>query len=170
MKQETSKKIDNVIQKVFEYFENIKQDPEFIGICEEMKNTGIAEHEHLSLALVVNLFDEKKGGTLDLYASGMQTNGGQYQKFEGGDTFEKFILNGEIEVVTNGKCPNCYNDWDFKLNSITCPTCSVSIGKEVKYLIDNDVCPSCDQGEVTRQNPKCDKCGYMVDQNTASWG
>ncbi|MEX0670350.1 MAG: hypothetical protein WD060_07840 [Pirellulales bacterium] len=39
-----------------------------------------------------------------------------------------------------------------------------------KVLLDSDVCPHCDEGRVTSENPTCDRCGYRVDPDMVSWG
>jgi hypothetical protein len=36
--------------------------------------------------------------------------------------------------------------------------------------LDSDLCPFCEMGHVSMQNPICDDCGYEVDLSMVTWG
>ena len=45
-----------------------------------------------------------------------------------GETFDKFLLDGDIVCVPNSKCPRCYEDWDFKSVNSECVSCGLAFG------------------------------------------
>ena len=58
----------------------------------------------------------------------------------------------------------------MKLEQPTCSTCGYEMGKQIKQLLDNDLCPFCEDGNITLANPKCQKCGYKVNPAFIAWG
>jgi hypothetical protein len=44
------------------------------------------------------------------------------------------------------------------------------MGNQVKLLLDNDLCPFCEDGEITLVNPQCQKCDYEVNPEFIAWG
>ena len=44
------------------------------------------------------------------------------------------------------------------------------MGREVKLLLDTDVCPFCEEGKVSLTAPVCDKCGQRIDPGIVVWG
>ncbi len=44
------------------------------------------------------------------------------------------------------------------------------MGKEIKLLLDSDVCPFCGDGTVTVSKPVCNQCGFKIDPSTVVWG
>jgi hypothetical protein len=44
------------------------------------------------------------------------------------------------------------------------------MGREVKLLLDNDVCPFCEEGKVSLTIPACAKCGQRIDPGIVVWG
>jgi hypothetical protein len=40
----------------------------------------------------------------------------------------------------------------------------------VKILLDTDVYPNCDEGEVSVSHPRCRKCGSEVELSQVTWG
>jgi hypothetical protein len=87
------------------------------------------------------------------------------------DTFaQKYLVNGEMCTVPEPFCPNCWGEWRCKCNYEKCPHCGYELGKEVKYLLDNDHCPACQAGTVTSDNPVCTDCGYLIEPDKVVWG
>ena len=60
--------------------------------------------------------------------------------------------------------------WDFKLNHPSCSECGATMGREVKLLLDTDVCPFCEEGKVSLTVPVCAKCGQRIDPGIVVWG
>jgi hypothetical protein len=44
------------------------------------------------------------------------------------------------------------------------------MGREVKLLLDTDVCPFCEEGKVSLIAPVRDRCGQKIDHGTEIWG
>jgi predicted RNA-binding Zn-ribbon protein involved in translation (DUF1610 family) len=51
-----------------------------------------------------------------------------------------------------------------------CTHCGAQLGMNVKVLLDTDLCPSCEDGEVSMSQLTCPKCGYEVDPSFVTWG
>ena len=73
-------------------------------------------------------------------------------------------------IVPHDYCPKCWDRWDFKWKNPSCGHCGATLGKEVKILLDTDICPYCELGNVTAAKPTCDRCGYQVDSSAVVWG
>lgn len=58
----------------------------------------------------------------------------------------------------------------FKFEQPTCPSCSLTLGKDCKVLLDSDRCPHCDEGTLTMDKAACDRCGFEVDPDFVTWG
>ena len=171
MNPQVAEKVNALADKAHDFFEEVKKSDAFKALVTEMKNIGQDPSEFISLGLELKLFNTQKEGQLDIYSSGMQSNGeGEPSPYQGGETFEKFLLHGDIQVVPNGKCPQCYQAWDFKDMSPSCSNCAIELGPKLKYLIDSDHCPNCEGGTVTRSQPSCDKCDYVADPKRVTWG
>jgi len=88
----------------------------------------------------------------------------------GDSTLQRYVVNGDIIKVTHNYCPHCWEEWDFKLRNPTCSHCNYSLGNEIKLLLDTDVCPHCENGKISMNNPKCDQCGFVVSTDIVVWG
>jgi NAD-dependent SIR2 family protein deacetylase len=80
------------------------------------------------------------------------------------------VVDGDIQTVPDDRCPKCYGVWDFKLDHRSCSKCGATLGREVKLLLDADVCPFCEKGKVSLTVPTCDKCGQQIDPDIVVWG
>lgn len=171
MNPNTARNIDALADKAHDFFEKVKASDAFKALVTEMKDLGQDSNEFVSLGLELKLFNNDKEGLLEIYSSGMQSNGeGDPSPYQGGEAFEKFLLHGDIQVVPNGKCPQCYQAWDFKSSSNSCSNCAIELGQKLKYMIDSDQCPNCEDGKVTRNQPSCTKCDYVADPKVVTWG
>jgi Zn-finger nucleic acid-binding protein len=125
----------------------------------------------VNLNVSVEVFDAERTNPLPLLNMGLSTSKGEppYKTY-GDSTPQKYVVNGEIQVVPHDHCPKCYGIWDFKLEHPTCSACGAAMGREVKLLLDTDVCPFCEQGKISLTDPLCDKCGHQIDPGTVVWG
>ena len=125
----------------------------------------------MNLNVCVDVFDAERSGALPLLNVGLSTSKGKppYKTY-GDSTPQKYVVNGEIHVVPHDRCPKCYGMWDFKLKHPSCSECGATIGREVKLLLDTDVCPFCEEGTVSLTRPVCEKCGQQIDPGTVVWG
>jgi hypothetical protein len=125
----------------------------------------------VNLHLTVDVFDPERSNALPLLTIGLATAEGKAPyKTTGDSTPQKYLVDGEIEVVPHDRCPKCYGLWDFKLNHPSCSECGATMGREVKLLLDNDVCPFCEEGKVSLAVPVCGKCGKQIDPGVVAWG
>jgi hypothetical protein len=143
------------------------------AIRQELKEAskGLPENYSVSLKISVVVFDSERERELPLLQTGLTTSAGKEPyAFTGDSTEHRYIVDGKICVVPHDHCPNCWGVWDFKFKNETCPNCTFSLGKEVKLLLDENICPNCEQGKVTRTNPVCTKCKYEIDLSKVVWG
>ena len=131
----------------------------------------VGPHYSVNLNVSVDVFDAERSNALPLLNVGLSTSKGKppYKTF-GDSTPQKYVVDGEIQVVPHDRCPKCYGSWDFKLNHPTCSECGATMGREVKLLLDTDVCPFCEEGKVSLTVPICDKCGQRIDPGVVVWG
>ena len=119
----------------------------------------------------VDVFDAERSHSLPLLTTGLSTsNGKPPYKTCGDSTPQKYVVNGEIQIVPHDHCPKCYGVWDFKLDHPSCSGCGATMRQEVKLLLDTDVCPFCEEGKVSMSAPTCDKCGHRIDPSVVVWG
>lgn len=149
-------------------------DSESFGpIAEALKRISHALGSRYSVDLTISLevFDREKKKTLPLMTVGYaSSDDGEPYRTREDCSFHRYALRGEIQVVPHDRCPNCWGEWDFKFKHRTCPECGVTLGSEVKVLLDTDVCPNCEEGHVSMENPICPKCGFEIDPKTVVWG
>jgi hypothetical protein len=125
----------------------------------------------VNLNVCVDIFDAERSNALPLLNVGLSTSKGEppYKTF-GDSTAQKYVVDGEIQVVPHDRCPRCYGVWDFKLMHTSCSECGAILGREVKLLLDTDVCPFCEEGAVSMNIPTCAKCGQRIDPGVVVWG
>jgi len=125
----------------------------------------------VGLNIVVDVFDQQREKSLPLLTTGLAASDGKEPYRAWGDSSpQRYIVEGEMLVVPHDYCPKCWDSWDFKWKFPTCGHCGAALGKEVKILLDTDVCPYCEKGKVTAAKPTCDRCGYQVDSSAVVWG
>ena len=125
----------------------------------------------VNLNVCVDVFDAERSHALHLLSVGLSaTKGETPHKTFGDSTPQKYVVDGEIQVVPHDRCPECYGLWDFKLNHPSCSECGATMGREVKLLLDTDVCPFCEEGKVSLTVPVCDKCGQRIEPGVVVWG
>jgi ribosomal protein L37E len=132
----------------------------------------ISPRYSVNLNVIVEVFDPGRGThALPLLTTGLSTSEGKTPYRTCGDsTVEKYVSEGEIQVVPHDRCPRCYGLWDFKFKNSACSTCGATLGRDVKLLLDTDVCPYCEEGKVSMTNPVCDRCGHRVDPGIVTGG
>jgi hypothetical protein len=125
----------------------------------------------VNLNVCVDVFDAERSNALPLLNVGLSTSKGNApHKTYGDSTPQKYVVEGEIQVVPHDRCPKCYGVWDFKLTHPGCSGCGATLGREVKLLLDTDVCPFCEEGAVSLTAPVCDKCGQQIYPGIVVWG
>jgi hypothetical protein len=125
----------------------------------------------VNLNVSVDVFDPDRSDALPLLTTGLSTSQGKppYKTY-GDSTPHRYVVEGEIQVVPHDRCPRCHGSWDFKLTHPSCSVCDAALGREVKLLIYTDVCPFCEEGKVSLNEPRCDRCGQRIDPGWVAWG
>lgn len=84
----------------------------------------VGPHYTVNLNVCVDVFDAERSHPLPLLNVGLSTSKGEtpYKTF-GDSSPQKYVVNGEIQVVPHDHCPKCYGMWDFKLNHPSCSEC-----------------------------------------------
>ena len=154
-------------------FDELHKTGELDGILAQLKEVVSQLPEDLSVSfdIQLNVFDNDREMGIALLRTGFNCHGGDdpYRHY-GDSSVQKYSVNGEMCIVPDDYCPHCWEVWGFKFEQSTCPGCGYELGKEVKHLIDDDICPWCQEGKVTMSNPVCDSCGHEVDPRQVIWG
>jgi hypothetical protein len=171
MDQPTSAAIDPIVRQLADAIDPVLDGAavaEARRLIEELSQT-LGKSYSVSLKVTVEVFDGAK--TLPVLQTGLTSAKGR-PAFRTHDDYslERYLVNGEIRVVPQDRCPRCWATWDLKTESRSCGGCGLRMGVECRILIDSDVCPSCEKGRVTMASPVCDRCGYRVDLSLVAWG
>ena len=125
----------------------------------------------ISIDIKVNIFDSEKEAQISILNTGFNAHSNEKPyRYYGDSSIQKYFVEGEISVVPHNYCPHCWGEWDFKFRHPVCPECNCELGKQVKYLLDDDICPMCQKGTVKIDNPICNECGFEVDAQKVVWG
>jgi hypothetical protein len=125
----------------------------------------------VSLDVSVQVCDQDGERALPLLTTGLAVSAGQEPYRTWGDSSpQRYIVDGQIQVVPHDRCPKCWEVWDFKFKNRSCSECGLTLGEDCKILLDTDVCPHCEKGKVSLSKPTCDQCGYKVDLSAVTWG
>lgn len=172
MKDSEFKILDPVAEKISENISELISSDKFNEIKELLRETIKQMPENYSLSLNIDfaVFDNKKERSIKLLQTGIWTSGGEPYQHYGDSAPVKYMVDGEMCIVPEEYCPHCWGDWGFKFKNTTCNSCGYELGKQVKYLLDDDTCPHCQDGTVTISNPVCNKCGYKVEKDKVVWG
>ena len=161
--------VSEAINTKFEQMVNIGEFTEIKQLLEEAVND-LPESYSLNLNVEFSVFDNEQQKTIKLLQTGLTTSGGEPYQHSADTDQQKYIVDGEMCIVPEEFCPNCWGDWMFKFKHNKCKSCEYELGKQVKYLLDDDICPMCQVGTVTINNPVCSDCGYEVESEKVMWG
>ena len=151
MKESEFKSLDSLADAVDEQCDRWFASPEFAALEAALRNASAALPPTYSVAINVELlvFDEDREQSLSLLTTGVNTSQGK------GPAARRATLRfigtsweGRFCELPHDRCPHCWKEWDFKLQHPTCPSCGYSLGKEVKLLLDRDICPHCERGSL----------------------
>lgn len=132
---------------------------------------GLGSQHSVDLSVRLEIFDREKERTLSLINSGYSCgNDGQPYRTHSDSSHQRYAVEGKIQTVPHDRCPKCWGEWDFKFTHTSCAECGATLGDDVKVLLDKDICPHCEEGRITIDNPTCSKCGFEVDSNFVTWG
>jgi hypothetical protein len=173
MKESEFRSLDPLADALNEQCDRWFAAPEFAALQAAIRKASAALPPTYSVAINVELlvFDVDREQSLSLLTTGVNTSQGQAPYRTTGDSsIHRYIVGGEICEVPHDRCPHCWKDWDFKLQNPTCPSCGYSLGKEVKLLLDRDICPYCERGRLSTQQLTCSECDFRIDPSYVAWG
>ena len=125
----------------------------------------------VDLNVIVQAFSSPELRALPLVQIGLSSNNGDTPYGHSADcTPQRYIVDGEIQVVPRDRCPKCWEDWMNKFEYPICEHCETRLGKDCKVLLDSDLCPFCEAGHVSMQNHVCDDCGSEINLTMVTWG
>ena len=162
-------KVDKIATLVDQKLESAS----FKDVRDALQRLGEALGPRYSAAMkvTVEVFDSEESRTMPLLTTGFSTSDAKppYRIWEDSSP-QRYLVNGEIQVVPNDRCPKCWESWMFKFEHRNCPFCGIDLGKNCRVLLDSDVCPNCEEGHVSVHQLDCSKCGFKVDPDVISWG
>lgn len=165
--------LDPVADLVNDTFEGLEKQGAFDEILRRLRTviSELPDGYSVSFDIQLNILDASRQQSLSLLTTGFNTLKGKEPYRHYGDTApQKYLVDGEMCIVPDNFCPHCWGEWGFKFQNPVCPQCGYELGKQVKYLLDNDQCPYCQKGTVSVDRPKCSACGFEVDGKTIAWG
>ena len=173
MDRSTFESADLVVDEIANKLDELLDSDQFsaIRIALARLSETVGPRYSANLIVSVDVFDTERSHGLPLLTLGLSTSKGEPPHNTYGDsTPQKYVVDGEIQVVPHDRCPKCYSVWDFKLTHPSCSECDARMGREVKLLLDTDLCPFCEEGKVSMTVPVCDKCGQRIDPSNVVWG
>lgn len=161
--------VDKVADAIDELLNSEVAEPLKKALAALCKSAG--KRYSAGLRIAVDIFDRdaERGMSLLNTGLGVSDTGETYRTW-GDSTPQRYITDGEIQVVPHDHCPRCWGEWDFKFENRVCRHCGAIMGEHVKLLLDSDVCPHCEAGKITASSPKCEECGFEVDPKVVVWG
>ena len=134
-------------------------------------SSALGERYSVSLNVIVEVFDRERVAVLPILNTGLSTSeGGEPFQTWGDASPQRYIVDGQIQVVPHDRCPKCWEAWAFKIENRGCPHCDATLGGNCKILLDSDNCPHCELGTVSMAEPTCDRCGFKADPTIVAWG
>ena len=173
MQEKEFDKLDELAEMVNSKIHKLYEDGTFSEISKKIKDISqdIEENYSISVDFQVNLFDTSKEKSLRFLTIGISSSRNNDPYIAYGDASPcRYLVDGNIKKVPHDFCPNCWGEWGFKFKHNTCSEGGYELGKQVKYLLDTDTCPYCQEGKITIDKPTCDECGFEVDNKKVVWG
>jgi hypothetical protein len=173
MDRESFESADPIIEQIAEMIDGVLDSAQVLEIRQSLVrlSEAVGPRYSVNLNVCVELFDPERSHPLPLLPTGISTSKGEGPYRTSCDsTPQQYLVEGEILIVPHDRCPRCYGIWDFKFKNRSCRECKATLGKEVKILLDTDICPYCEKGKVSLSSPVCDKCGFRIDPKLVDWG
>lgn len=173
MKDTDFKLLDPLADSINDKFEELHRAGAFEDILQKLKDAvgQLPDTYSINFGVTMNVFDTDKEKGLSLLTTGFNASiGHDPYRCYGDSSAQKYLVDGQMCTVPDEFCPHCWGPWVFKFKHPACPECGYELGKQVKYLLDRDVCPYCQEGKITIDSPTCDKCGFRVDAQKVVWG
>lgn len=78
-----------------------------------------------AMKVTVEVFESEASRTMPLLTTGCSTSDAKppYRIWEDSSS-QRYVVNGEIQVVPNDRCPKCWESWMFTFEHRSCPSWS----------------------------------------------
>jgi hypothetical protein len=172
MKQSEFRQLEPTVNKIQDIIDEMLNTGHFTDVKELLTDAigELPDNYSLNLNIDFSVFDNQREKDIKLLQTGLTTSEGEAYQHSADTSPLKYMVDGEMCIVPEEFCPHCWGEWQFKFKHTTCPECSYELGKQVKYFLDDDTCPYCQEGTVTINNPVCDSCEEEVDPQKVVWG
>ena len=173
MDRSTFEAADPLVDEIAELTDKVLTSGELARLREALTRLGatVGDRYTVNLSVVVDVFDRDKERCLPLLNTGLSTSEGKEPYRTYGDSSpQRYVVDGEMQVVPHDRCPKCWNVWDFKWKNHSCLHCDATLGENCKILLDTDTCPNCEESTVSMTKPICDKCGFHINPDFVVWG
>ena len=173
MDKSTFEAVDPLINEIAELTDKVLASDELARLREALTRLGatLDEQYAVNLSVVVDISDRDKQRYLPLLNTGLSTSEGDEPYRTYGDSSpQRYVVDGEMQVVPHDRCPQCWNAWEFKWQNHSCPHCDATLGENCMILLDTDTCPNCEKSTVSMAKPICDRCGFRINPAFVVWG
>lgn len=163
----------DLAESLFTELQRLYREKRLVKVEEKLKeiSAGLPKGYSVTVNFSVEVFDETREKSLKTTDAGITcTDGIPPYLSTNESTPAKYIVDGVIMKVPHDHCPNCWSRWGFKSRIQECKECGYRMGKEIKLLLDTDICPFCENSKISYAHPLCEKCGFVADKNIIVWG
>jgi len=166
------KMLDKVADTICDKFDDLHMAGVFSEIFEQLQTVAgrLPGTFYVNFNVELIVFDTKRERSRSLLSTGFTTGEEKPYRASKDSSTQRYVVEGDICTVPEDYFPHCWAEWSFKIKNPTCPTCGYKLDKQVKLLIDDDICPWCEEGTVSINNPVCTDCGYRIERDTIIWG
>jgi len=133
-------------------------------------NKAIGDRYSVSFSVTLEISDRDRAAALPVLNTGLSLSedGVAFQTW--GDALpQRYVVEGQVQVVPNDRCPKCWEVWAAKFEKLGCPSCDATLGGNCKILLDSGICPNCELGTVAVDEPKCAQCGFEAAPELVVW-
>ena len=164
--------LEPIAETINAKFDKLLEAGEFDGLKDMLRQAidKLPDSYSLDFNIELSVSDANREKSIRLLQTGLTTSDGEPCQISIDKTREKYWVDGDICIVPEDFCPNCWGNWTFKFGRNKCSHCNYKLGKEVRYFLDDHICPMCQNGKMTVKNPICDECGYEVEKDKVVWG
>lgn len=173
MDQRTWEQVEPQLTEMSSELQRLLASPEAAKLRDMLAKVSrtMPRHHSANLKCVLEIIDSQREKSLPVLT--IQTGASELGEVFTASTDSsphRYIVDGEIEVVPQDRCPKCLEEWGFKWICPDCPHCNAKLGVNCWMLLDSDTCPNCDTGTVSAHDPHCTQCGFLIDPKFVRWG
>ena len=178
MKTEEFDRIDRFAVHLEEILEKAIRNGEFDWLCRAMEKAMQGQDPSVSLnvKMKVELVHKDRENAMRLSSMGFTASGTGEEartapaeiQFDGA-TIQTYQVLGNLHRAPHNVCPNCWSPWEDKMEVLRCAHCRAEMGVDVFAVVENGLCPNCEQGTVSTEKPLCEKCGRKIDPSCVVW-